>query len=373
MPSNFLTFLPGHAYWKDRQGKYLGCNQEALKTFHFKNQNEIIGKDDYAFMAKKLAAEVIAKDQEIMKSGIAQSIEEQGINASGRKAIYITKKTPLFDTKGKVTGLLGVSIDITNKKAAEKKILEQHEQKEITLENIIAMMPGNIYWTDRKGVYLGCNDNQLRTLGLRLRSEFVGKTYIDKLQDGSAKEIRQTTQDIIETGVPIQREEIGTDASGNKAIYLTNKVPLRNGKGEIVGIVGISIDITERKQLEERLVTAKATAAENAAKDAFLENMRYDIRTPLEGMIEYAENLSEESENPDKVRECADNILFSSHILLELLTNIIDAVKITSGALPIVKRKFDLEAELSAIMQLHMPKASEKNIKLRKTGQKQKV
>ncbi|MFA6409801.1 MAG: PAS domain-containing protein, partial [Gammaproteobacteria bacterium] len=362
--SDFLALLPGHAYWKDRQGKYLGCNQEALDTFHLKNQSEVIGRDDYAFMTKKLAANIIAIDQEIMASGVARIIEEQGIDSSGRKAIYITKKTPLFDTNGKVTGLLGVSIDITDRKTVEKKVIEEHVQKEMTLENIIAMMPGNIYWTDKKGVYLGCNDNQLHTLGLRSRSEFIGKTYIDRLQDGSAREVRLINQAIIKTGVSVTREEPGTDNCGNKAIYLTNKVPLRNEKGEVVGLVGISIDITERKQLEEKLAAAlKDAEAGNAAKDAFLENMRYDVRTPLEGMIDYAERLNEDAGDEDKVHEYADNILFSTHTLLDFLTTIIDAVKITSGELPIVKKKFDLNAELSSIMQLNFPRAEEKKLK----------
>jgi len=252
------------------------------------------------------------------------------------------------------------SVEKFNEDLASDKVFSRANQ--LVLDVLLKDTLIAIYWCDKNGIMRGCNDAELKFLGFLSRNEFIGK---HALETKCPPALWKNYEQVMKTGVSQVFEELFTADDGTKKHFLSLKHPLRNSANKVIGLLGISMDITERKQLEEKLAVAlKDANAENAAKDAFLENMRYDIRTPLEGMIEYAENLSEGAENPDKVRECADNILFSSHILLEFLTNIIDAVKITSGTLPIVKRKFDLEAELSAIMQLHMPKASEKNIKL---------
>ncbi|MFA6408972.1 MAG: PAS domain-containing protein, partial [Gammaproteobacteria bacterium] len=275
---NILDNIPGTVYLKNTQGQYLYCNKELANILHLSNGKEIIGKTDYEIHSANIAKTIIKRDKRVLATGVAITIEEKGINVLEQHAIYLTKKIPLRDSNGSVTSLLGISIDVTTKKQAEQKVIETYQQNELTLENIISYMPGNVYWINKKGICMGCNDNQLRTLGLRTRDEFVGRLYTDVLKDGSALAVKLANEEVMRSGRPFSKEEEGLNEHGNKAIYYTNKVPLRSRKGDVIGLVGISVDITERKQLEEKLAAAlKDANAENEAKDAFLENMRYDV------------------------------------------------------------------------------------------------
>ena len=146
-------------------------------------------------------------------------------------------------------------------------------------------MPGHVYWKDKNGVYLGCNNRQARVLGLQYGYEIVGKTDFDlPWGENKAAMFQRNDKHIMETGdTEIIEEEAQVD--GKNAIVLSHKSPMRNKQGEITGILGISIDISDRKKIEIDLQRAKELAeAASKAKTEFLENMRHDIRTPLTGI-----------------------------------------------------------------------------------------
>lgn len=113
----------GNLYWKDREGKYLGCNQAYSTMIGFKSSDDIVGKSDRSLFLDVLDESKIKiieeTDQRIMRSMVEETLEEEGIDKSGKTAFYITKKIPIRDENGKVTGIMGTSIDITKEKKAE--------------------------------------------------------------------------------------------------------------------------------------------------------------------------------------------------------------------------------------------------------------
>ncbi len=154
-------------------------------------------------------------------------------------------------------------------------ILEGIQVELNTIERVMAMMPGNVYWVDRNSVYMGCNDNQARASGLKDRHEIIGKRNADlpwNFEAGSLPDdLDKVNMNVMKTGQPMVIEEPATLADGSKLIYLSSKVPLRNERHEVVGMVGISVDITQQKQAE-------------IAKDNFMSNMEHDLRTPFAGI-----------------------------------------------------------------------------------------
>ena len=143
---------------------------------------------------------------------------------------------------------------------------------------------------------------------------------------------------------------------------------MRNENGVIIGVVGTSIDITnditKLKQRELELIQAKEKAeAANQAKTEFLANMRHDIRTPLAGIVGFSEILKSEANEP-RIKEYADNLIASSHALLGLMDEVLEAIKVSSGEIPLLKKKFNLSDTLTSITQLYAAKASEKNLDL---------
>ncbi len=140
--------------------------------------------------------------------------------------------------------------------------------------------------------------------------------------------------------------------------------PLINNEGICYGVTGIAIDITEEHLKTEALKLAKEAAeAANQAKSEFLANMRHDIRTPLSGIVGFSELLKTEFNEP-RIQEYADNLVASSHALLKLMNDVLEAVRVSSGEIPRLKCKFDVTATLEHVIDLHKARAQQKNIDL---------
>lgn len=236
------------------------------------------------------------------------------------------------------------------------------------LENILALMPGHVYWVDSKGTYLGCNDNQAKSAGLPSRKEIISKRNQDLPwnynQNMLPEALDKINTEVMETGRTITVEEPALLQDGTQVVFLSTKAPIRNRQGRIMGMVGISIDITERKKAEAALVIEKHKAeAANQAKTEFLENMRHDIRTPLSGMVSGLALLSHTKEER-KIKQYTNQLLDASQELLRFLNEVLESIQVASGEIPLLKKKFNLKDILEKVIKLSQPIAHAKNVSL---------
>lgn len=113
----------GNFYWKDRQGRYLGCNHTFASMIGLSSPDEILGKTDRDLFLHSLGEEKLAcileLDQRVMEQDKVEIVEEIGVDAKKEMAYYLTHKAPLKDKQGVVIGLVGTSIDITKEKQAQ--------------------------------------------------------------------------------------------------------------------------------------------------------------------------------------------------------------------------------------------------------------
>jgi two-component system aerobic respiration control sensor histidine kinase ArcB len=374
-PLSIIKTLPGSVYWKNTEGVYLGCNDAMLKMA---GTNEVIGKTDFDLPWKEQAPQIRKNDLDVIKRNTSVELEESSTLADGQQVVVLTRRTPLKDEQGNTVGILGISFDITERKkfeAALKELKDQteatnvillraKEQAEFTLDNIVANMPGHVYWKDKEGIYLGCNNRQAQSLGLYYGFEVIGKTDFDLPW---AKDVANTFKEndirIMELGKTETIEE-NAQIDGEEAVVLSQKAPLRDKDGNVVGVLGISIDITERKRFEAALKDEKERAeAANRAKTDFLENMRHDLRTPLMGITGFAKIIRDEVSEP-KTKAHVDNLTASSFALLDLLNEILETIKINSGEVPLLKKKFDLKKRLMNVINLNKARAAHKSINL---------
>ena len=407
-----IACMPVNVYWMDRDLIYRGCSDNVVKMLGFNSSADIIGKthDELTNHANwGVAGESFKIDTlEVLHSGRAKlNVEEPPISDKAGNIIYfLTSRVPLRDEQDNIIGVLGVSRDVTEYKKMQDALREAKERaehfyqeklqliaqlnqeifgksaknyqtpEEYTysirhyLENIIACMPGNVYWMDTECRYLGCNDNVAKTLGLKLRSNIVGKTYADfaellQLSCEQVESFRQADFEVLSAGIPkLNVEELPFEnAQGSKVYFLTSRVPIRDQQGQVVGVVGISIDITERKKMEQQLLeTTERAVASDKAKTAFLENMRHDIRTPLVGITGTANIMKSQAHDPKKIVDYANHLIASSEALLAFLNEILESIRATSGNLPLFKKKFDLKEKLQAIVELNRAKAVQKQL-----------
>lgn len=152
-------------------------------------------------------------------------------------------------------------------------------------ENIIAKIPGHIYWVDRNNILLGCNDEQAKDLGLSSRHDGVGQNIAKFQTKENAEIIVKTNQQVLASGISQTNEEPFIDSDGQKIIFLSHKVPLRDEKGEIIGLLGVSIDITEHRKTEEDLQQAKIKEKIQEERiemtKAVGASIAHELRTPL--------------------------------------------------------------------------------------------
>jgi len=361
---DILEKVPGHVYWKCIDGKFLGCNIQQAKSFGLTSIEEVIGKTDYDFCQTKDADYIRSVDKRVVTEGIELIVEEPIFNKeSGKTIYYLSKKSPLYDDNEKIIGVIGISIDASFKIQELQEAHHLKEEADVTLKTILSLMPGHVFWKNKDGVFLGCNTLQAQAIGYDSPAEAIGKTAYDTLPKDQADKITAVDKEIMAAGKSITIEEESDSVEG-KSIYLSKKVPLKNKNNQIIGILGVSFDITDRKKLETELLNAKKAAeAASQAKTEFLENMRHDIRTPLSGIVGFSELLKSESNEP-RIQEYAENLVASSHALLNLMDEVLEAVRVSSGEIPMLKRKFNLAKTLEQVVALCQARAHEKRLNL---------
>lgn len=122
--------LPGCVYWKNKQGHYLGCNKNFLDMAGFKEVEELVGKTDYQLCWAAQAEQLLGHDQKIISEGTS-SFEETVTLANGENLTFTVVKSPLHDEQGKIIGVIGTSLDISQQKKFIKALEIAKEQAEV--------------------------------------------------------------------------------------------------------------------------------------------------------------------------------------------------------------------------------------------------
>lgn len=165
-----------------------------------------------------------------------------------------------FQEDGK-SMLVGFVQDVTERKQAEKAIREQTD----FLETLINTLPAPMYHKGRDGHYIMCNDAYARFVG-KSKDEIIGHTIRDLSQPDMAKVSEERDNDLFETGAEQSFESKVYYAKKEPREVFFHKAPFRNSDGEITGLVGTIIDITDRKKAEAEnalLATAIHQSAES--------------------------------------------------------------------------------------------------------------
>ncbi len=236
--------LPDLVWLKDTQGVYLTCN-ERFEDFFGACETEIIGKTDYDFVDKELADFFREHDKQAMIKD-APSVNDEWITFAndGHREFLETTKTPMYNDKKELIGVLGIGHDVT------------HRIKSVDMINtIVQTAPLRIFWKDKNLNYLGCNDLFAKDAGFENSYELIGKNDFDMGWKDQAELYRADDFRVMESGnATLGYEEPQTTPDGKQIWLRTSKVPLIDTvTGETIGILGVYDDITSQRQASERL------------------------------------------------------------------------------------------------------------------------
>ncbi len=191
----------------------------------------------------------------------------------------------------------------------------------------------------------------------------LGKPYHTFLVDQEGESVQKLI-DFNSQKFSSRNKKFQSLTKDKKTIWVDFSVKrIKSKDGAIEGYIGTIVDITHLKEVEVALIDAKekATSA-NKAKDDFLSTMSHEIRTPLNAVVGISHLLLMEDPKKEQL-ENLNALKFSSEHLLELVSDILDFNKITSGSMELEDADFDLENMLNGIQSIFSNKSREKNIR----------
>ena len=201
---------------------------------------------------------------------------------------------PMYDEEGRITGAIEYVRDITKRKQAEKARRESEERLKVVMDNI----PQAIFWKDRNLVYQGCNHQFAEDGGLSSPDEIIGKTALDMPWAGHAGFYHKDDRSVMESDTPkLNIEEPLTRADGTLRWLRTNKIPMHDADGKVIGVITTYEDITERKRMEQYVLHTERLAAMGRLAAALaheINNPLHAIGNGLELVLDFPLEASEQ-------------------------------------------------------------------------------
>ncbi len=245
-----INAIPVRVFWKDENLVYLGCNAAFARDAGFADPKDIIGKDDYQMGWRDQAELYRGDDRQVIESGRSKFlIEEPQTTPEGNTITLLTSKIPLRSSEGKIIGVLGTYMDITERKRTEEALRKSEER----MRDITFSIADWVWEVDANGVYTYSSARGSDIIG-RSPEDIIGKTPFDLMPPDEAKRVAVLFSEIVANKAPIKDlENWNIGKSGELICLLTNGVPILDAAGNLKGYRGVDKDITERKRAERQL------------------------------------------------------------------------------------------------------------------------
>ncbi len=253
-----------------------------------------------------------------------------------------------------------LSIQVAERARAEA---EERRQRS-TLLALINSIPDPIWFKDTQGRYLGVNQAFADCLG-RAPEDIVGRSDQQMFSRAAGDGRQERDRQALTASEPYASEGWVVYPDGRRVLFDTLRSAFHDDHGRLLGLVGVSRDVTARKSTELALAEARDLAEDAAQlKSDFLANMSHEIRTPLNIIIGLAHLLQETTLDPQQV-DYLGKIQGSGQYLLELISDILDLSRVEAGKLEFERIDFDLERLLGELFDLFNIRAASKGLTVR--------
>lgn len=272
--------IPNGIFVKDRNSKKIIANPAHLRGVEFSSgrQNlsepDVVGKTDSQIYTQQMAAEFRTEDEKVLKEGLRVINREQhSVDPDGSERWEQITKIPLRDEEGGISGFVGITNDITE----QKRAVEELRRERIMLKTIIDHIPNAIFAKDLHHRKILVNPSHLQRVselvGPRTEADIIGKTDFEIFPPDVAEQRDGEDAKVIGEGSAILNQPHSElDPDGRKRWELVSKIPLRDERSSIIGMVGVSNDITALREAEEKMAESEAKfrlLAENAKDIVF--------------------------------------------------------------------------------------------------------
>ncbi len=264
---SLLDAIPDIVFIKDVNGVYLGCNTAFATQYVGRPQEEIIGLTDLELVPdQELALNFRKQDLEVIAAGRSIMNDELIPLPDGRQIWVETVKSPYRDRDNRVIGIIGVSRNVTERRELEREL----DNSRRNLQTILDNLPMLAWLKDGEGRYQFVNQSFVEAVGKQL-SEIIGQTDMELWSHDLATSYRDDDWEVMAN---LKRKHIRERVhAGRGGIWVeTFKSVITDDQGSVIGTVGISLDITDRKQAEENMmnILSLQTATLESTADGIL-------------------------------------------------------------------------------------------------------
>jgi PAS domain S-box-containing protein len=277
---------------------------------------------------------------------------------------FLVRAVPIRDEQGQIVEWCGTSTDIDDR----KRIEEELRQKNAILDVINESAPTPIFVKDREGRIIYANPATLEVLG-KPASEVIGCRDRDlyPLPELGAI-VSENDRRIMESG----ETQVVEESPDGIRTYLATKAPYHNQAGEVIGLIGISNDISDRVQLERdrELILQQEQAAREAAekanriKDEFLAVLSHELRSPLNPILGWSKLLLMGKVDGSKTTEAIATIERNAKLQSQLIEDLLDVSRILQGKLSLNMIPVTLSIIIRAAQETVRLAAEAKNIQI---------
>ncbi len=320
-------------------GRFLRLNQKYC---------DIVGYAHDELIKRTFQSITYPEDMEIDQKALHQLLDGTIDNAAFEKRyirkdgtiiwVYLTVSS-VQEKNRRLKYFIAVIEDITERKHTEEAIRKSKEMLRLVMDNI----PQAVFWKDTDSIYLGCNAVFARFAGVGTPENIVGKTDYDLAWTREeAESFRKDDRRVMDSNTPIYHIiERQLQADGKHAWLDTNKIPMQDIKGNVVGILGTYEDITVRKNYEIELERLKSQA------ELYVDIMAHDINNMNQAMMGYLEMALELTDMKGAEKELIEKPLEIVGHSSKLIDNVKKIRKLESGEVP--SKTIDLGKVLSEV------------------------
>ncbi|WP_319507725.1 PAS domain S-box protein [uncultured Methanolobus sp.] len=238
----------------DPNGNIIFCNDFLLELTGWKKEQVLNNNWFDRFLPAEIVPEIKAVfSKTIENDNLPTDYKNEIITKDGNRRVVSWNNTIIKDINGNIDCVVCIGEDRTYQQLTENSLLNSKGQ----LRTLVNTIPDLVWLKDVNGIYLRCNTKFERFFGAK-EEEIVGKTDYDFVNKDLADFFTQKDKDAMQAGKPsVNEEEITYADDGHKEYLETIKCPMYDSNGQLIGILGVGRDITQRKQADEELKRRK--------------------------------------------------------------------------------------------------------------------